>query len=110
MTRFTNLPCSALRQIEESAQEQDLYLTADPDFVDFETKVDGEQVRFQAIRAYDDFGNEYVILDRLENPRIVKFRFNVVSTGATGIDAGIWTLIKAVFSGYEVVEIRHPNL
>ena len=106
VTQFSNLPRSALRQIEDAAEGQDLYLTADPDFIDFETRVDGERVRFQAIRAHDDFGNEYVILDQADNPMIVKFRFNAVSTGAIGIDVGIWTLIKAVFSGYRVVEIR----
>jgi hypothetical protein len=32
-------------------------------------------------------------------------KFSTVSTGAIGIDAGIWALIKVVFSGYQVVEI-----
>jgi hypothetical protein len=106
LTMFTHLPVWAIEQLTEETAGREIYLTAEPDFVDFAMNVDGQRVQFQAIQAFDDFGNEYIILDDAKNPLIVKFRFNAVSTGTVGIDAGIWTLIKAVFSGYQVVEIR----
>lgn len=106
LTMFTYLPVWAIEQLNEETAERELYLTAEPDFVDFDMTVNGQRARFQALQAFDDFGNEYIILDDAENPLIVKFKFNAVSTGAVGIDAGIWMLIKAVFSGYQVVEIR----
>jgi hypothetical protein len=106
LTMFTSLPIWAIEQLNEETAGCELYLTAEPDFVDFDMTVDGQRVRVQAIQAFDDFGNEYIILDNAENPLIVKFRFDAVSTGAVGIDTGIWTLIKAIFSGYQVVEIR----
>jgi hypothetical protein len=109
LTLFAALPVWAIDQIDEAAAERELYLTAESEFVDFDVDVDDRRVQFRAIQAFDDFGNEYVILDDAENPLIVKFRFNAVSTGAIGIDAGIWTLIKAVFSGYQVVEIRQAG-
>ena len=106
LTRFTHLPAWVIEQLNEETAERELYLTAESDLVDFEITVNEQRVQFQAIQAFDDFGNEYIILDNAENPLIVKFKFNAVSTGAVGIDAGIWTLIKAVFSGYQVVEIQ----
>jgi hypothetical protein len=105
LTRFTYLPVWAIEQLNEETAERELYLTAEPDFVDFDMAVNERRVQIQAIQAFDDFGNKYIILDDAENPLIVKFEFNAVSTGAIGVDAGIWTLIKAVFSGYQVVEI-----
>lgn len=84
----------------------EIFLRVEPDFVTFELDVNGQDTAVQAIQAFDDFGNEYVILDNLQNPLILKFTYNAVSTGAIGIDVGIWTLIKAVFSGYQIVEIR----
>lgn len=106
LTRFTHLPAWVIEQLNEETADRELYLTAESDLVDFDMTVGEQRVRLQAIRAFDDFGNEYIILDNAENPLIVKFKFNAVSTGAVGIDAGIWTLIKAVFSGYQIVEIR----
>jgi hypothetical protein len=106
LTKFTHLPVWAIEQLSEETAERELYLAAEPDFVDLDMTINEQQVKFQAIQAFDDFGNEYIILDDAENPLIVKFRFNAVSTGAIGIDTGIWTLIKAIFSGYQVVEIR----
>jgi hypothetical protein len=106
LTRISNLPRWALDEIDEAAAERDILLTAEPEFVEFEVTVNGDPRTVQAIEAFDDFGNRYLILDDAENPLILKFTFNVVSTGAIGIDVGIWTLIKALFSGYQVVEIQ----
>ena len=106
LTRISNLPRWALNQIDEAAADRDIFLTAEPEFIDFEVTVNGQPTTVQAIEAFDDFGNRYVILDDAENPLILKFTFNVVTTGAIGIDVGIWTLIKALFSGYEVVEVQ----
>lgn len=39
---------------------------------------------------------------------IAKFTYDAVSTGFAGIDAGLWTLIKTVFSGYQVATIETP--
>jgi hypothetical protein len=106
LTRFTHLPVWVIEQLDEETSGRELYLRAEPDFVDFDMTINEQRTRFQAIQAFDDFGNEYIILDNAENPLIVKFKFNAASTGTVGVDAGIWTLIKAIFSGYRVVEIR----
>lgn len=106
LTRISNLPRRALDQIEEETAGQDIFLTAEPEFIEFEVTVDGRATTVQAIEAFDDFGNRYVILDNAANPLILKFTFNAVSTGAIGIDVGIWTLIKTLFSGYQVIELH----
>jgi len=106
LTRLSNLPRWALDQIDEATADRNISLTAEPEFIEFEVTIDNQPTAVQAIEAIDDFGNEYIILDNAENPLILKFTFNAVSTGAIGIDVGIWTLIKAFFSGYQVVEIR----
>lgn len=106
LTRISNLPRQVLDEIDEAAAEREIYLRAEPDFLTFEVRVNGRETTVQAIQAFDDFGNEYVILDNAQNPLILKFTYNAVSTGAIGIDVGIWTLIKALFSGYQVVEIQ----
>lgn len=63
----------------------------------------------QVIDAYDTFGNAYEILANAENPLVVKFIYDAVSTGFAGIDAGVWTLIKSVFSGYQIASIDVPR-
>ena len=108
LTRISNLPREALDKINDAAAGREIFLKAEPDFVTFELSVNGQNTTVQAIKAFDDFGNAYVILDNPQNPLILKFTYNAVSTGAIGIDVGIWTLIKAVFSGHQVVEIRQP--
>jgi hypothetical protein len=105
MTRLSLLPLIVLRQLEEEATDREIYLEAEADFVTYELLVNGERTAVQAIKAYDTFGNEYLILDNEDNPLILKFTFNVMTTGAIGIDAGVWLLIKSVYSGYQVVHI-----
>lgn len=80
-------------------------LQAESDFVDMDVSVAGEERTVQAIAAFDTFGNSYRILDNEANPLILKFTYDAVSTGFAGIDAGLWSLIKTVFSGYQVVSI-----
>jgi hypothetical protein len=108
LTRFSLLSMEMVQQIEERTDEEDFSLNAEPELVSYEFSVNGEDVRVEAIQAYDDFGNEYIILDNERNPLIVQFTFNAVSTGVIGIDAAVWTLIKATFSGYRIVEIETP--
>jgi len=92
----------------EQVDEEEVYLEAETDFVDFELTVDGQPTTVQAIEAHDSFGNEYVVLANEANPLVVKFTYNAVSVGATGLDTGLWALIKAVFSGYQVVSVDAP--
>ena len=105
VTQLSNLPAEALAQIADATEGREIYLKAEAEFVDFELSVNGAKARLQAIRAFDDFGNEYLILDDAGNPLIVKFLFNPLSTDPFLLGP-VWTLIKAVFSGYQVVEIR----
>ncbi|WP_396612136.1 twin-arginine translocation signal domain-containing protein [Haloferax sp. S1W] len=110
LTRISRLSEEALNEIEEGVAEVDeVYLNAEPDFVDFTLLVDGTETTVQAIDAYDTFGNAYTILATAENPLVVKFTYDAVSTGFAGLDAGLWTLIKTVFSGYQVAEIDSPE-
>lgn len=92
----------------EQVDEDDVYLEAEADFVDFELAVDGQPTTVEAIEAHDTFGNEYVVVANEANPLVVKFTYNAVSVGATGFDTGLWSLIKAVFSGYQVVSVDAP--
>jgi hypothetical protein len=108
MTSLSLLPVVALDRIRAETEGREFTLTAKPDFVNVEVSVNGQPAILQAIAADDDFGNEYVILADEGNPLIVGFTFNVVSTGTFVVDAAVWTLIKSLYSGYQVVEIRTP--
>ena len=105
LSHLAVLTVEQMAQLDEATQGREILLRAEPDYVEFDLQVNGQKQRYQAIQAFDDLGNEYTILDEAGNPLIVKFRFNAVSTGAVGIDSALWMLIKAVFSGYQVVEI-----
>jgi hypothetical protein len=105
MTRLSLLPLVVLRQLEEEAADREIYLEAGENFVSYDLLLNGQRTAVQAIKAYDSFGNEYLILDNEGNPLILRFTFNVMTTGAIGIDAGVWLLIKSVYSGYQVVHV-----
>lgn len=106
LTRISRLGEEALNRIEEGVAEVDqVYLNAEADFVEFELEIDGQSTSVRAIKAYDTFGNAYRILDNQDNPLILKFTYDAVSTGFAGIDAGLWSLIKTVFSGYRIATI-----
>lgn len=92
----------------ENVGEDEVYLEAEADFVDFELTVNGQRTTIEAIKAHDSFGNEYIIVANEADPLVVKFTYNAVSVGVTGFDTGLWSLIKAVFSGYQIVSIDVP--
>jgi hypothetical protein len=107
LTRMSRLSEEAIQELEAGVAEADeVTLTAEAEFVEFDLSVDGEPTAVQAIDAYDTFGNAYTILAAERNPLILEFTFDAVSTGFAGIDAGLWSLIKTVFSGYRVATIR----
>lgn len=107
LTRISRLSEDAVQQIREGANEVDeVYLNAEEDFDDLELTVDGQTTTLTTIEAFDTFGNAYQILDNEQNPLILKFTYDAVSTGFAGIDAGLWSLIKTVFSGYQVATIQ----
>lgn len=109
LTRISWVGPEAMDRIHDGvATVDDVSLEADAEFVDFELTVDGQRTAVEAIRAHDSFGNEYIILANEANPLVVKFTYDAVSVGFTGFDTGLWTLIKAVFSGYQVVSIDAP--
>lgn len=106
LTRISRLSEDVVQEIDEGVDEVDeVYLHAESDFVDFELAVNGQTRSVRAVDAYDTFGNAYRILDRERNPLILEFTYDAVSTGFAGIDAGVWTLIKTVLSGYQVASI-----
>ena len=109
LTRMSRLSEEAIEAIEAGvAEAEEVTLTAEAEFVEFDLSVDGETTAVQAIDAYDTFGNAYTILAAERNPLILEFTFDAVSTGFAGIDAGLWSLIKTVFSGYRVASIASP--
>ena len=109
LTRISRLGEETVEAIERGAAEADeVYLNAEADPVDFDLSVDGRATTVRAIEAYDTFGNAYTILANAANPLVVEFTYDAVSTGFAGIDAGVWTLIKTVLSGYRVVSIDFP--
>ena len=109
LTRMSRLSDDAIERIEAGvAHVDEVSLKAEAEFVEFDLSVDGQSSSVQAIVAYDTFGNAYTILDSERNPLILEFTFDAVSTGFAGFDAGLWNLIKTVFSGYRVASIGSP--
>lgn len=110
LTRISRLGEEAVEEIENGAAEiDDVYLNAEADPVGFDLSVDGRTTAVRAIEAYDSFGNAYTILANAGNPLVLEFTYDAVSTGFAGIDAGVWTLIKTVLSGYRVTSIDRPR-
>jgi hypothetical protein len=117
LTRISRVGVEAASQIDSGVAEQirngaaevdEVLLHAEPDFVDIELTVNGETTTVSGIGAYDSFGNAYKIIDNEQNPLVTKFTYDAVSVGFTGFDTALWTLIKTVFSGYQVVSIDPP--
>lgn len=117
ITRISRVGLEANAQIDSRVAEQvrdgaaevdEVLLHAEPDFVDVDLTVNGQPATVSAIGAYDSFGNAYKIINSEENPLVTKFTYDAVSVGFTGFDTALWTLIKTVFSGYQVVSIDHP--
>lgn len=117
LTRISRVGVEAASQIDSGVAEQirngaaevdEVLLHAEPDFVDIELTVNGETTTVSGIEAYDSFGNAYKIIDNEQNPLVTKFTYDAVSVGFTGFDTALWTLIKTVFSGYQVVSIDTP--
>lgn len=109
LTRITWVGKEAQERIHSAAEKvDDVTLEAESDFVEFELTAGGQTTTVEAIKAHDSFGNEYIIVANEANPLVVKFTYNAVSVGVTGFDTGLWSLIKAVFSGYQVVSIDTP--
>ncbi len=117
LTRLSRIGVETVAQIDSAVAEEirngaaavdEVYLEAEPDFVEFELVLDGQATSVEAIEAVDSFGNAYTILNDARNPLIVAFTYDAVSVGFTGFDTALWTLIKTVFSGYEVVSLSRP--
>lgn len=117
LTRISRVGKEAIEQIQSGAADQirngvaeidEVYLHAEPDFVDYELTINDETATVAAIEAYDSFGNAYKIIDNEQNPLVAKFTYDAVSVGFTGFDTALWTLIKTVFSGYQVVSMELP--
>lgn len=109
LTRISRLSEEAVERIRSGTAEVDeVYLHAEPDFVEFELAVNNQTTAVSVIEAYDTFGNAYSIIDNEQNPLVVEFTYDAVSTGFAGIDAGLWALIKTTFSGYRVVSVDVP--
>lgn len=109
LTRITWVGREVQERIASGVENVDeVVLEAEADFVDFELSVDSRTITVQAIKAHDTFGNEYIIVANEVNPLVVKFTYNAVAVGVTGFDTGLWSLIKAVFSGYQVVSVDAP--
>lgn len=106
LTRISWVGTEVQERIDDAVENVDeVVLEAEDDFVDFDLMADGQSTSVEAIEALDSFGNRYVVLANEENPLVVKFTYNAVSVGATGFDTALWAVIKAVFSGYQVVSL-----
>lgn len=109
LTRISWVGKEVQERIDSAAENVDeVVLEAEADFVEYELTRDGQRITVEAIQAYDSFGNEYVIVANETNPLVVQFTYDAVSVGLTGFDTGLWSLIKAVFSGYQVVSLDAP--
>ena len=109
LTRITWVGKDVQERIHEGVETVDeVVLEAAPDFVDFDLTLDGNPTTVSVIRAHDSFGNEYLVVAEEANPLVVEFTYNAVSVGVTGFDTALWSLIKAVFSGYRIVSLDTP--
>lgn len=109
LTRITWVGREVQERIHDAVETVDeVVLEAEGDYVAFELTTDGEPTTVQAVKAHDSFGNEYVIVANEANPLVVEFTYDAVSVGITGFDTALWSLIKAVFSGYQVVSLDVP--
>lgn len=109
LTRISWVGEDVRERIHSGVNEvDDVLLEAEADFVDFDLDVADQRTTVAAIAAHDSFGNEYVVLANEANPLVVKFTYDAVSVGFTGFDTAVWTLIKAVFSGFQVVTLDPP--
>ena len=71
------------RQADEEGKNKDLtLLKAEPDFVDWSLKVNGQDVTVSAIRAKNWFG-EIVVLNNRQNPLVLKLTLNPLLAGAS---------------------------
>lgn len=109
LTRISWVGTEVQDRIDDAVETVDeVVLEAESDFIEFELRAAGSALTVEAIEAHDSFGNRYVILANEDNPLVVKFRYNAVSVGASGFDTALWSLIKAVFSGYQVLSLDPP--
>lgn len=109
LTRISWVGDDVQEQIREATEHvEDVRLEAEADFVEFDLTTGDDSITVEAIEAHDSFGNEYIILANEANPLVLKFTYNAVSVGVTGFDTGLWSLIKSVFSGYQVVTLSVP--
>lgn len=106
LTRISWVGKEVQERIHEGVEEVDeVYLEAESNFVEFDLSVDGQRTSVQAIKAHDSFGNEYIILATESNPLVLKFTYDAISVGFSGFDTALWSVIKAVFSGYQVLTL-----
>lgn len=106
LTRISWVGTTVQDRIHDAVEREDeVVLEADGDFVEVDLTVDGASTTVEAIQAHDSFGNRYVVLANEDNPLVVQFRYNAVSVGGAGLDTALWSVIKAVFSGYRVLSI-----
>lgn len=117
LTRISRIGVEAAEQLGSGVAEEvrngvaevdEVFLRAESGSVDLDLTVNGETVAVSTIEAFDSFGNAYRILDNERNPLVAKFTYDAVSVGFTGFDTALWTLIKTVFSGYQVLSVEMP--
>lgn len=106
LTRISWVGTEVRDRIDDAVERVDeVILEAEGDFVEVDLTVDGRSTSVEAIEAHDSFGNRYVVLANEGNPLVLQFRYNAVSVGGSGLDTALWSVIKAVFSGYRVLSI-----
>lgn len=79
-------------------------LEADPDFIEYTLKVNGEDRRVSAIRARNWFG-EIIVLNNRQNPMILSLKINPLFAGAEGASGSELGALATMF-GYEVTNIK----
>ncbi|MBI4138565.1 hypothetical protein HY479_00235 [Candidatus Uhrbacteria bacterium] len=77
-------------------------LKGEADLVDWPLRVNGEEIKVQAIKARNWFG-EIVVLNSEQNPLVLKLTVNPLAAGVTDLLKGIGVLSTAM--GYEVTSL-----
>ena len=81
LSHLAVLTVEQMAQLDEVTQGHEIMLRAEPDLVDFDLYVNGQKQRYQTIQAFDDLGNEYIILDEAQNATTAQMKMFLTRLG-----------------------------
>lgn len=91
-------------QVKKIGDRTDVYLLkGEPETIAWPLKVNGQEIKVDAIKARSWFG-EIIVLNNKQNPLVLKMTFNPLAAGTAGTLTGLGPL--AALFGYEITELK----